>query len=76
MSEIMPQVGSSINALMREYETITNNLANVSTAGYKRITNAFSKTLQRQITGTDAEKYLAGNLELNSSLDFSQGNLF
>ncbi|MHC4728289.1 MAG: flagellar hook-basal body protein, partial [Planctomycetota bacterium] len=37
---------------------------------------AFSKTLQRQITGTDAEKYLAGNLELNSSLDFSQGNLF
>jgi len=73
MSEIMPQVGSSINALMREYETITNNLANVSTTGYKRRTNAFSKSLQGQMTGTD--KYLGGNIELNSSLDFSQGNV-
>ncbi len=73
MSEIMPLVGSSINALMREYETITNNLANVSTAGYKRRCNAFSKSLQKQMTGAD--KYLAGSIDLNSSLDFSQGNL-
>lgn len=73
MSEIMPQVSSSISALMREYETITNNLANVSTAGYKRRCNAFTKSLQRQMTGAD--KYLAGRIELNSSLDFSQGNL-
>ena len=73
MSEIMPQVSSSLNALMREYETITNNLANVSTAGYKRRCNAFSKSLQGQMA--DADKYLAGNIELNSSLDFSQGNL-
>ncbi len=73
MSEIMPQVSSSISALMREYETITNNLANVSTAGYKRRCNAFTKSLQRQMTGAD--KYLAGSIELNSSLDFSQGNL-
>ncbi len=73
MSEIMPQVSSSINALMREYETITNNLANVSTAGYKRRCNAFSKSLQGQMSGAD--KYLAGSIDLNSSLDFSQGNL-
>jgi flagellar basal-body rod protein FlgF len=75
MSEIMPQVSSSINALMREYETITNNLANVSTAGYKRRCNAFSKSLQGQMTGTGSDKYLAGSIDLNSSLDFSQGNL-
>lgn len=75
MSEIMPQVSSSISALMREYETITNNLANISTAGYKRRCNAFSKSLQRQMAGTGADKYLAGRIELNSSLDFSQGNL-
>ena len=73
MSEIMPQVSSSLNALMQEYETITNNLANVSTAGYKRRCNAFSKSLQGQMA--DADKYLAGNIESNSSLDFSQGNL-
>ena len=73
MSEIMPQVSSSINALMREYETITNNLANVSTAGDKRRCNAFSKSLQGQMSGAD--KNLAGSIELNSSIDFSQGNL-
>ena len=72
MSEILPQVRSSINALMREYETITNNLANVSTAGYKRRCNAFSKALQGQMSGTDS--YTPGDIELNSSLDFSQGN--
>ncbi len=75
MSEILPQVSSSINALMQEYETITHNLANVSTAGYKRRCNTFSKSLQEQMTGTDAETYSPGNIELNSSLDFSQGNI-
>lgn len=73
MSEIMPQINSSINALMREYETITNNLANVSTAGYKRRCNAFTKSLQKQMTGPD--KYTSGSIELDSSLDFSQGNI-
>ncbi len=73
MSEIMPQVSSSINALMREYETITNNLANLNTAGFKRRCNTFSKTLEEQMTG--AETYSPGSIELNSSLDFSQGNL-
>jgi flagellar basal-body rod protein FlgF len=73
MSEILPQVSSSINALMREYETITNNLANVSTVGYKRRCNAFSKSLQGQMAGADT--YSPGSIELTSSLDFSQGNL-
>jgi flagellar basal body rod protein FlgG len=75
MSELIPQVSSSINALMREYEIITNNLANVSTAGYKRRVNAFSKSLQRQMTGTDTDKLLAGKINIKSSLDFSQGNI-
>ena len=73
MSEIMPQVSSSINALMREFEIIANNLANVSTAGYKRRCNAFSKSLEAQKTGT--ETYSPGNIELKSALDFSQGNV-
>jgi len=84
MSEIMPQVSSSINALMQEYETITHNLANVNTAGYKRRCNTFSKSLQEQMTGlleqmtgaeTGTDTYSPGSIELNSSLDFSQGSL-
>jgi len=73
MSEIMPQVSSSINALMREFETITHNLANVSTVGYKRRCNAFSKSLEAQKAGK--ETYSPGNIELKSALDFSQGNI-
>ena len=73
MSEIMPQVSSSINALMREFEVITHNLANVSTVGYKRRCNAFLKSLEAQKAG--AETYSPGNIELKSALDFSQGNV-
>jgi flagellar basal body rod protein FlgG len=76
MSGIIEQVKTSLDALTQEYETITHNLANVSTAGYKRRCNAFSKSLDEQMTGTGTETYSPGNIELNSSLDFSQGNFF
>ncbi|MDT8299985.1 MAG: flagellar hook basal-body protein [Sedimentisphaerales bacterium] len=74
MSDIIDQVKTSLDALTQEYETITHNLANISTAGFKRRCNAFSKTLDEQMTGT--ETYSPGSIELNSSLDFSQGNFF
>ena len=73
MSEITSQVSSSIDALMQEYEIITHNLANVSTAGFKRRCNAFSKALEEQ--GSPDQTYTPGTVELNTSLDFSQGNL-
>ncbi|MHC4534583.1 MAG: flagellar hook-basal body protein [Planctomycetota bacterium] len=80
MSDILNQVGTSLDALTQEYETITHNLANVSTAGFKRRCNTFSKSLEEQMTGllgqaTGAETYSPGSIELTSSLDFSQGNL-
>lgn len=58
---------------MREYHIITHNLANVSTAGYKRICNAFSKSLEAQ--EATEETYTPGNIDLDSALDFSQGNI-
>jgi flagellar basal body rod protein FlgG len=70
---IIPQVSSSMDALIREYEIITNNLANVSTTGFKRRCNAFSKSLEKQMTG--ANEFSPGKIELNSSIDFSQGNI-
>jgi len=83
MSDIIDQVSTSLDALTQEFETITHNLANVSTAGYKRRCNTFSKSLQEQMTGlleqmtgTETDTYSPGSIELNSSLDFSQGNLF
>ena len=73
MPETATQVSSSIDALMQEYNIITHNLANVSTAGYKRICNAFSKSLEAQEAGE--ETYSPGVIDLNSALDFSQGNM-
>lgn len=71
MSEITEQVTTSIDALTKEFEIITHNLANVSTVGFKRRCNAFSKVLGTQ----DTETYSPGTIDLNSAFDFSQGSI-
>ena len=73
MSGITDQVSTSIDALMREYEIITHNLANVSTAGFKRRCNAFSRVLEEQ--NVQDEDFSPGTIDLNSAFDFSQGNI-
>ena len=71
MAGIADQVSTSIDALTEEFNVIANNLANVSTVGYKRRCNAFSKSLEAQ----DAEAYSPGTIDLNSVFDFSQGSI-
>ncbi len=73
MSGITEQVLPSIDALMQEFYIITHNLANVSTVGYKRRCNAFSRSLEAQ--GSDWETYSPGTIELDSAFDFSQGSI-
>jgi flagellar basal body rod protein FlgG len=73
MSDIIAQVLPSIDALEQEFYIITHNLANVSTAGFKRRCNAFSKSLEAQGLGT--ETYSPGSIDLNSAFDFSQGSI-
>ena len=67
------QVSSSINALMQEFDIIAHNLANVSTVGYKRKCNAFSKSLEAQGVGQQSNS--AGGIDVNSEFDFSQGSI-
>jgi flagellar basal-body rod protein FlgF len=69
MSGITDQVSTSIDALTKEFDIIAHNLANVSTVGFKRRCNAFSKSLEAQ----EAESYSPGTIDLNSVFDFSQG---
>ena len=71
MSAITDQVSTSIDALTQEFDIIAHNLANVSTTGYKRRCNAFSKSLDAQ----EPESYSPGTIDLNSIFDFSQGNI-
>ena len=72
MTDAAAQLSSTVDALMQEFQIITHNMANVSTVGYKRTCNAFSKSLETQgATGT----YAPGETDLTSAIDFSQGNI-
>ncbi len=73
MSEISAQISSTINGLTREFDIIAHNLANVGTVGYKRRSNAFSKSLMSQGAGTRAVSGDEG--DLYSTIDFTQGSL-
>jgi flagellar basal-body rod protein FlgF len=73
MSNITEQLGSSIDTLTREYEIITHNLANASTAGFKRRCNTFTKVLNEQLGNSQTDS--TGKAELNTVFDFSQGNV-
>lgn len=71
MSAITDQVSTSIDALTKEFNVIAHNLANVSTVGFKRRCNAFSKSLEAQ----DPDSFSPGTIDLNSVFDFSQGGI-
>jgi len=71
MSEIAAQISSTIDGLTREFNVITHNLANVSTTGYKRRRNAFSKSLTAQGAGMEE----SGKVDLNTTFDLSQGQI-
>ncbi len=72
MSEITTQVGLTLDGLTREFDIITHNLANSSTAGYKRRCNTVSKSLAAQGVVTTTES--GGEVDLKTTVDFSQGS--
>jgi flagellar basal body rod protein FlgG len=73
MAEASEQISVSLDALTREFNTITHNLANTSTVGFKRRSNAFTRALEAQ--GPMSENYSPGSIDLDSVLDFSQGGM-
>ena len=71
MAEITSQISSTIEGLTQEFNIIAHNLANVSTAGFKRKCSTFSKSLIAQGAGTTEE---TGEVaDLYATFDFSQG---
>lgn len=71
MSDIAAQVSSKISQLSQEFDVITNNMANVSTAGFKRRLNDFSKIMADKLNPQDPTKAQ----EYPVSYDFTQGTL-
>jgi len=74
MNDINPNLRSSISALMKEYHTITHNIANASTTGFKRTTSSFSNILDDKKKASGV-KEAGKELEINKNIDFSQGSL-
>ena len=72
MPEITAQISSSVKGLTREFDLIAHNLANVSTPGFKRRYNDFSKSLMDQEDA--ASKKNGEKIESHAAIDFTQGN--
>jgi flagellar basal-body rod protein FlgF len=68
MSSGLNPTASSLTALMQQYQTITNNLANASTAGFKRQAGAFASVLDAYLAGADIS-----SVEQHTGLDLTQG---
>lgn len=71
MADIGAEVSASLDALTREFDIIAHNMANVSTAGFKRRCNSFTRALDAQ--SSTLENQLEENAE--AAFDFSQGSL-
>ncbi len=69
------QIASGLRALTREFETISHNLSNSSTSGFKRKVNSFSAELQRRQRIGEEHSLLAGTIKSEETVDFSQGAL-
>ena len=66
---------SGLDALTGQYVNITNNLANASTAGYKRRQSTFGYELS-QVAGAGQQRAVGSSrLLLQSSIDWTQGRL-
>jgi flagellar basal-body rod protein FlgF len=72
MTDTVAQVSSSLGALTREFDIIAHNMANVSTAGFKRRCNSFTQALAAQGDGPAAAD---GGNQSQGIFDFSQGRL-
>jgi flagellar basal-body rod protein FlgF len=76
MSDFIEATTSSLEALSDQYRAIAHNLANVSTAGYKRRCTSFVQLLQAQISGAEeGAAATSGTVVEEMSIDFTQGSL-
>ncbi len=67
-----PTLGStSIDALQHQYLVITHNLANASTAGFKRSQTVFEQVLASRLAAAGASE----EVQTHTAVDFTQGPL-
>ncbi len=72
-SPIRP-IASTLQALSQRYETITHNLANVDTTGFKRTTTSFQEVLSGKVNKSGSGSGSQSIKGINT-IDFTQGGL-
>ncbi len=75
MADSLEGLSSNIQALTQEYETVAQNLANMSTAGYKRTVSSFSRELMSRMSETPETLPADGAIQATGTRDFSQGQM-
>lgn len=84
VSDILSISKSGLNGLQNNLDIVANNIANVSTVGYKNRDTSFDETLENSITQRDANYdpaqqvklgMAAGMLTTQQSINFTQGSL-
>ncbi len=75
MADAVQGISSNIQALIHEYETVTQNLANMSTTGYKRNMNSFTRELMGRLSDDPQHIPPDGSIAILPGRDFSQGQL-
>lgn len=73
MSDMINGIASKLNALMNEYDTVSNNIANSSTPGFKKQLSSFS--IESQNVTDENFNPLASSIDWETKIDFSQGPL-
>jgi len=72
MADSIEQISASVDALLQDFDIIAHNLANVSTAGYKRRCSVFTETLKAQQAGAEQTE---DSVTSEAAFDFSQGHI-
>ncbi|MGB2823922.1 MAG: flagellar hook-basal body protein [Phycisphaerae bacterium] len=76
MPSSIDAVSSSLEALTEQYRSITGNLANANTPGFKRTRVSFEQTLAEAVSGSASSEQsgpATGQVSANGAIDFSQG---
>ena len=73
MGESASAIASSLTALTEQYRSITNNLANASTPGFKRTRTSFQQLLDGATGQGPVSSSTAGQVQQASAIDFTQG---
>lgn len=75
MSTVIGQTSSSMDALLDKYTTVSNNIANASTTGFKRTLSLFSTKLDAALSDKAKETLGSEEVEGRQVIDFSAGQI-